>query len=32
MVMTAIATRMAQPTCTDGIADNWSASKPAALP
>jgi hypothetical protein len=26
---TATATRMAQPTCTDGIADSWSGSTPA---
>jgi hypothetical protein len=29
VVTTAIATRMAQPTCTDGMADSWSGSKPA---
>jgi hypothetical protein len=29
--MTAMATRSAQPTCTDGIADSWSGSKPAAF-
>jgi uncharacterized membrane protein len=25
---TATATRIAQPTCTDGIADSWSGSRP----
>jgi hypothetical protein len=29
-VMMATATRMAQPTCTDGIAESWSASNPPA--
>jgi hypothetical protein len=29
--MTATAMRMAQPTWTDGIADSWSALKPATL-
>ena len=32
MPITATATRMAQPTCTDGIAESWSASKPATFP
>ena len=27
--ITMIATRMAQPTCTDGIADSWSGLNPA---
>ena len=31
VLLTATATRMAQPTCTDGIADSWSGSKPAVL-
>ena len=31
MLITAIATRIAQPTCTDGIADSWSALRPATL-
>jgi len=31
MLIIAIATRSAQPTCTDGIADSWSGSKPGAL-
>jgi hypothetical protein len=26
--ITATATRIAQPTCTDGMAESWSASKP----
>lgn len=32
VVTTAIAARMAQPTCTEGMADSWSASKPATFP
>jgi hypothetical protein len=28
-VITAMATITAQPTCTDGIAENWSASIPS---
>ena len=29
VLITAMATRMAQPTCTDGMAESWSGSKPA---
>ena len=32
VLMMATATSTAQPTCTDGMAESWSGSKPAVLP